>query len=104
MEFPGGKLEPKEGAQECLHRELHEELGVSVAIMARLEPLAHDYGELQVTLHPFVVMITSGEPAARRSAELRWVSSKEIRELDFPAASVPLLAQLEFILRSIPLP
>lgn len=100
-EFPGGKLELNEGAQECLHRELDEELGVQVDVLARLAPMPHDYGTLKVTLHPFVVAITSGTPAARQSSELRWVTTEEMRELSFPDASVPLIAQLEFILTSM---
>lgn len=100
-EFPGGKLELNEGAQECLHRELDEELGISVTILARLAPLPHDYGELKVTLHPFVVGITSGEPEARESSELRWVTPSEMQAMKFPAASVPLVSQLEFILAAV---
>lgn len=100
-EFPGGKLEPDEGAQACLHRELGEELGVGVTVLARLAPLSHDYGELKVTLHPFVVGITSGEPEARQSSELRWATPGEMQAMEFPAASVPLVSQLEFILASV---
>lgn len=100
-EFPGGKLLPDESATECLHRELAEELGVEVTIVGRLAPLSHDYGHLQVTLHPFVATLDRGQPAARASKELRWVSVQECVELDFPEANASLLRQLQPVLRSL---
>jgi 8-oxo-dGTP diphosphatase len=102
-EFPGGKLLPEESASECLHRELEEELGVGVNILARLAPIPHDYGDLKVTLHPFVAAISSGEPMARASHEMRWVPADEVRDLPFPEANRTLLDSIESVLRSLSL-
>jgi mutator protein MutT len=100
-EFPGGKLLANESASECLHRELEEELGVEVEIVARLAPISHDYGDLKVTLHPFVAIIESGEAEAKAACELRWVPAEEVRDLPFPAANRDLVSSIESVLRSL---
>jgi mutator protein MutT len=40
-EFPGGKREPNETFEECLHRELLEELGIKVVILEMVESSTH---------------------------------------------------------------
>lgn len=100
-EFPGGKLLPDESASDCLHRELEEELGVQVQIVARLAPIPHDYGSFKVTLHPFVAAIESGEPEPKSACELRWVPAAQVRDLPFPEANRELLDSIESVLRSL---
>ncbi len=102
-EFPGGKIHPGESAAACLHRELAEELGVTVAVLASMEQMSYDYDGVRVTLHPFVVKITGGTPAALAADELRWISLEQADRLDFPPANAPLLRQLQPVLRSLAL-
>jgi mutator protein MutT len=48
-EFPGGKIEPGESLEECLCREIVEELGVSIEVSRSLQPTRHEYPDLTVT-------------------------------------------------------
>jgi len=100
-EFPGGKLLPKESPQECVRRELSEELGIEITPMAMLAPLSHDYGDFKVTLHPFIVTIASGEPVSAGGNAMQWVEPDELASLSFPQGSVPLLSQIPHILQSL---
>lgn len=102
-EFPGGKLLPEEGAADCMHREMAEELNVSVSVVGRLAPVAHDYGDVKVMLHPFVVILDGGEPQSQDGQELRWVSLDEMMQMRFMAANAPVLGQLQSVLRSLAL-
>jgi len=52
-EFPGGKLEPGESAEDCLRRELMEELGIEVEIKELAETIEHDYPGKKVRLKFF---------------------------------------------------
>ncbi len=72
-EFPGGKMDAGETAEACLRRELAEELRITVTIIVRLDPVSHAYGDVTVTLHPFVCKLAAGEPVLVEHAALSWL-------------------------------
>jgi mutator protein MutT len=90
-EFPGGKREPGETFEECLVRELREELGIEVETGEVLEDLTHDYPEKSVHLKFFHCHLTQGEPQAIGCADLKWIGRKELDDYHFPAADARLL-------------
>src|SRR5256885_9809071 len=53
-EFPGGKQEDGETLEQCLARELREELNIAARPTTPLDPIVHDYPEALVRLHPFL--------------------------------------------------
>ena len=93
-EFPGGKLEPGETLEQCLARELREEL----AIIARpIEPLAvieHDYPHVQVRLHPYLCQHESGDPQPLAAEQAIWVAPTNLARYRFPSANDDLIRQL----------
>jgi 8-oxo-dGTP diphosphatase len=94
-EFPGGKREPGETFEQCLARELREELGVTVTVGALYESLTHAYPERTVHLRFFQCRLPEGEPRPVDCAGLRWVTRAELRAYPFPAADTRLLDRLE---------
>lgn len=92
-EFPGGKIEAGETAEQCLLREVHEEMGVNIAICSALSPATHSYGDFTVTLYPFVCSIENGEPMLHEHAELLWLAPKDLPALDWCAADLPVIAE-----------
>jgi mutator protein MutT len=93
-EFPGGKREPAETFEQCLARELHEELGVEVSVGELFESVTHDYGDQTVHLKFFLCRLTIGEPQPIDCAALKWVSREELAAHAFPAADARLLKRL----------
>ena len=93
-EFPGGKREPGETFEECLKRELHEELGVNVRVGELIEELSHTYPERTVFLKFFVCQLEQGEPQPIGCAAIRWVEKDGLLEREFPAADAKLLKKL----------
>src|SRR5688572_16483148 len=63
-EFPGGKRETDESFEQCLHRELMEELGIEVDILGLVESITHDYAEKTVHLRFFRCLWRRHEPRA----------------------------------------
>src|ERR1017187_7910806 len=53
-EFPGGKREAGETFEECLAREIREELGVEISVGKLFEEITHAYDEKAVRLKFFV--------------------------------------------------
>ena len=93
-EFPGGKQEASESALDCLHRELREELDVSVDQLEPLATITHAYPDFQVCLHPFVCRLKDGQPKPLACQQLAWVTPDELRQHQFPAANAQLIEDI----------
>lgn len=94
-EFPGGKREGGETFEDCLRRELDEELGIEVEIIQEVEALTHQYPDKAVHLKFFRCALKKNEPQPLGCPEFRWVQIEELRQFAFPAADARLLAKLE---------
>ncbi len=90
-EFPGGKIEADESPEECLTRELMEELGVTVFIGDALPPATHGYIDFTVTLYPFTCRLTGGVITMHEHHALQWIEPQRMQELDWAAADLPVI-------------
>jgi 8-oxo-dGTP diphosphatase len=93
-EFPGGKREPNETFEECLIRELREELGIEVAVGELIEGITHSYPEKTVQLKFYSCRWERHEPQAHDCAAFKWVTANQLKEHAFPAADARLLDKL----------
>jgi mutator protein MutT len=93
-EFPGGKCEAGEAPENCVRRELREELDILVTPTTPLPPIKHLYPKTRVVLFPFICRHDSGNPVALSAVEFRWVSPPELTALQFPEANADLIADL----------
>ena len=93
-EFPGGKREVGETFEECLRRELREELGIEVEVAERVESLTHRYEERTVHLEFFLCHLREHEPRAIGCPAFAWVSQEELTGYAFPAADARLIGRL----------
>jgi mutator protein MutT len=94
-EFPGGKREAGETFEQCLVREIREELGVEISVGALFEEISHTYPEKTVRLKFFSCELLSGEPQPLERAAVRWIDQSELNTYPFPAADAKLLEKLE---------
>ena len=72
-EFPGGKIEKDETFQECLRREIREELGTEIKVGEPFGVYQHAYTHFRITLQAFLCELADGEPKPIEAAELAWV-------------------------------
>ena len=93
-EFPGGKREPGERFEDCLARELREELGIEVALGQLFEELTHEYPERTVHLKFFLCRLAKGEPRATGCAAFEWDTRSSLAKRNFPPADERLLGRL----------
>ena len=94
-EFPGGKREEGESFEDCLRRELFEELSIRVDAPVPYQVVRHDYAESTVELHFFHCRIEKGEASKLDSAEIRWVKPHELPQYTFPPADQVIIEALQ---------
>ncbi|MGF1586105.1 MAG: (deoxy)nucleoside triphosphate pyrophosphohydrolase [Bacteroidales bacterium] len=91
-EFPGGKVEADEEPEECLIREIREELGISISIIERLVSSKHTYpGQKTFELVPFRCRLAGGELDVKEHKQVKWLKKTELKELDWAEADIPVL-------------
>lgn len=93
-EFPGGKREPNETFEECLVREIREELAIELTVGELFQDITHAYETKTVHLKFFVCAWTGGEPQTLGCAAFKWIRKGELANYPFPAADARLLEQL----------
>jgi mutator protein MutT len=83
-EFPGGKQEGGETLEECLEREMKEELGVDVRAEKPLLNVDHEYANRIISLYLFQCTHLSGELKPLACEEIRWVHPEDLTQYRFP--------------------
>ncbi len=96
-EFPGGKIEPGETVEDCVRREIKEEIGIDIEVGDRLIEVEHAYTHFKVTLHVCQCQYLSGEPQAIGCEEVRWVDINQLDDFPFPKANEKIIAALKSV-------
>ncbi|MCX6301928.1 MAG: (deoxy)nucleoside triphosphate pyrophosphohydrolase [Bacteroidia bacterium] len=87
-EFPGGKLQDGETEEECIIREIMEELSMEVVICGKFETVVHDYGHKKIKLIPFICDTLDELPVLLEHEDFKWVSSENLGSVDLCEADV----------------
>jgi 8-oxo-dGTP diphosphatase len=95
-EFPGGKVEEAETPEDCLIRELKEELGIEVKsdCLAPLTFASHRYPDFHLLMPLWICRRWSGRPMGREGQALKWVRPSQLRDYPMPPADEPLIPYL----------
>lgn len=92
-EFPGGKIEPGETAEECVVRECREELGVTLRVLGERFSVVQEHPDRVVHLRFFDAELVSGEPEALEHSAVAWVTAEEAKAYEFCPADARMLAE-----------
>ncbi len=103
-EFPGGKIKPGEDHEECIIREIKEELGIRIIITGRLDPVEYDYGDKSVRLIPFICETLASKPVLTEHDEYRWLKPADVLKLEMTAADIPVAGQFMALNSSVAVP
>lgn len=96
-EFPGGKQEAGESLEDCLARELAEELGIQVYVNDLFTQVQHAYTHFRITLYAFNCEFkpAGGPPECYACTDWRWVSEDELDTFAFSKADRKVIAELK---------
>jgi A/G-specific adenine glycosylase len=94
-EFPGGKLEAGETLQQCLIRELREELAIEVEVGELYVVVRHGFTHFKMTMHAFTCRHIGGEPQKLDVQDWAWVTLDQLDSYAFGKADRQIIAALK---------
>ena len=97
-EIPGGKLEPGETPEECIVREIREELATEVRAECILGVVDYDYPSFHLTMHCILCTIVSGKLQLLEHEAAKWVNKETLRSVDWLPADRLILDKIEELL------
>ena len=90
-EFPGGKIEEGELPENCIYREIKEELDIDVVILEKMQAVQFDYGFKKIELIPFLCVLKKLRIKLSEHKQYKWIHLHEIEKTDFLEADKLLL-------------
>ncbi len=95
-EFPGGKIDPGETPEQAVHREMKEEIGVTLCenCFAPLTFVSHRYDTFHLLMMLYVCRRWEGIPQPLEGQNLIWKHPKDMLKLPMPPADIPLVGAL----------
>jgi len=93
-EFPGGKLEEGESAENCIIREIQEELATKISIKENLGIVEYDYPNFHLKMHCFLCQIVDGNLELLEAQESRWLTKENFSSVNWLPADILVLEKL----------
>ena len=93
-EFPGGKIENGESAQEALKREISEEMNCQIEIGEQVDHTVYEYDFGIVHLTTFICKLIEGKPELTEHVAIKWLPANELSSLDWAPADIPAVEKL----------
>ena len=93
-EFPGGKLEENETEEQCLKREIFEELNIDINVYYFLMNNSHSYPTFTVELISYVSTVKSGKIKLSDHDKYEWIGIDRLKEFDFLDGDLPIIEKI----------
>lgn len=99
-EFPGGKVEVGETPEECIVREIREELATEVKAEKVLGTIEYDYPAFHLKMHCILCTILSGKLELLEHENSRWLTKETLKSVNWLPADELILDKIAMLLRS----
>ena len=97
-EFPGGKVEKDESNEECIIREIKEELDVTINVHQFIGESSHQYDFANITVYLYKASIKEGKIKLLEHNAMAWISSNEFDKYQFPPLNETLIEEVKEIM------
>lgn len=94
-EFPGGKKELNETIEQCIIREIKEEVGLKIEIKNFLTCINHSYSHFSMEMHTYYAKIINGFPKGLEGQKIKWLKKNRLRELPYSIADLKVIDAIE---------
>jgi A/G-specific adenine glycosylase len=86
-EFPGGKIKTNESSQQCVIREIKEELNIKIRIQKKIHQIQHAYSHFSITMHAYNCQFIKGNLKLLGCTDFKWINPGDIEKFAFPKAN-----------------
>lgn len=93
-EFPGGKLENGESPEECLQREIKEELNLNIIVKDIFHVVSYNYDIRNIVMLCYMCEVLSGQPECIECNDFRWITVDDMKNYDFAPADLSVVEKL----------
>ena len=94
-EFPGGKIEAGETAEDALSREIREELDTDITVGEKLASIEYDYPAFHLSMECFMAEVQQGELVLKEHEAARWLGKNELDSLNWLPADMEIIELLK---------
>ena len=94
-EYPGGKMETGETAEEALKREIHEELSTEISVEKFLCTVEWDYPAFHLTMHCYLCSLLTEALHLNEHEAARWLTKDELESVEWLPADWQIIGLLK---------
>lgn len=97
-EIPGGKIEAGETPEQCIVREIREELATEIRAEKIVDVVEYDYPTFHLTMHCILCSIVSGDLKLLEHDAAKWLTKESLYSVDWLPADKLILDKIEELL------
>ena len=96
-EFPGGKIKVGESPEQCIKREIIEELGIKIKVVQLFPTVIHSYEKSSIKLIPFLCSMMDEKISLREHKHYEWVFLSDLNTIDWLEADRKIVEKLQLM-------
>lgn len=94
-EFPGGKIEPHERAEQALIREIKEELDANISVGKLLDTVEYDYPNFHLSMQCFICTLNDPHIVFKEHLDFKWLDKEHLDLVNWLPADVSVIKKLK---------